>query len=197
MPDHDTPNSIDQAGGLLARAALGDEPAFAALYDLVVPRIHGLVLRVLRDHAMSEEVTQEVMLEVWRNAHRFDADRGTPLSWLLTIAHRRAVDRVRYEERYRDRDTRVLAGEQEVAWDSTVEAAEAGAEAADAVSRVRAALEELTAIQRSAVELAYFGGLTHTEVAARLGLPLGTAKTRIRDGLLRLRDRLDAPLVVV
>jgi len=171
---------------LLRRSALGDETAFAALYDATSRRLFGLVLRIVRDHAMSEEVTQEVYLDVWRHCTRFDPERGSAVSWLMTIAHRTAVDRVRASEASRRRDDVHAATHQAVEFDTTAESGQASLEA----QRVRRALTTLTDAQRSAVELAYLGGYTHTEVARLLGLPLGTAKTRIRDGLIRLRDTL-------
>lgn len=174
---------------LLLRSARGDEESFARLYDATSRRVFGLVLRIVRDHAMSEEVTQEVYLDVWRTSARFDAQKGSALSWLMTIAHRAAVDRVRSSESSRRRDDAHASAAQAVAFDETAEAAEASIEA----QRVRKALSTLTEAQRSAVELAYLGGYTHTEVAKLLGLPLGTAKTRIRDGLIRLRDTLGVP----
>ena len=171
---------------LLRRSALGDETAFAALYDATSRRLFGLVLRIVRDHAMSEEVTQEVYLDVWRHGTSFDLKRGSAISWLMTIAHRTAVDRVRASEASRRRDDAHAATHQDVEFDTTAECGQASLEA----QRVRRALTTLTDAQRSAVELAYLGGYTHTEVARLLGLPLGTAKTRIRDGLIRLRDTL-------
>ncbi|HEU5000674.1 MAG TPA: ECF RNA polymerase sigma factor SigK [Lapillicoccus sp.] len=171
---------------LLRRAATGDESAFAELYDAVSARLFGLVRRVVRDPAQSEEVTQEVFLEIWRTSTRFDADRGSALGWMMTIAHRKAVDRVRSAAAAGRRDHGYHEANQDVDYDSTAEAAQASLEA----ERVRKALQTLTPAQRSALELAYFGGYTHTEVAAMLDLPLGTAKTRIRDGLIRLRDTL-------
>ncbi|MGG5257700.1 ECF RNA polymerase sigma factor SigK [Phycicoccus avicenniae] len=174
---------------LLRRSARGDEAAFAELYDATSRRIFGLVVRIVRDHAMSEEVTQEVYLDVWRTSARFDAARGSALSWLMTIAHRAAVDRVRSSEASRRRDDAHAAATQAVEFDETAEAVQSSLEA----QRVRKALLTLTEAQRSAVELAYLGGYTHTEVAKLLGLPLGTAKTRIRDGLIRLRDTLGVP----
>ena len=174
---------------LLRRSALGDETAFAALYDATSRRLFGLVLRIVRDHAMSEEVTQEVYLDVWRHCTRFDPERGSAISWLMTIAHRTAVDRVRASEASRRRDNAHAATHQDVEFDTTAESGQATLEA----QRVRRALTTLTDAQRSAVELAYLGGYTHTEVARLLGLPLGTAKTRIRDGLIRLRDTLGVP----
>ena len=174
---------------LLRRSARGDEAAFAELYDATSRRLFGLVLRIVRDHAMSEEVTQEVYLDVWRQSSRFDQARGSALSWLMTIAHRTAVDRVRASEASRRRDDAHAARTQDVDFDTTAEAAQATLEA----QRVRRALATLTDAQRSAVELAYLGGYTHTEVARLLDLPLGTAKTRIRDGLIRLRDTMGVP----
>ena len=171
---------------LLARSARGDEAAFAALYDATAPRVFGLVLRVVRDRAQAEEVTQEVYLEVWRTSARFDRSKGSALSWLMTMAHRRAVDRVRAAEANSRQDTRYHHEDQPTAHDSTAEAVESSLEA----GRVRAAMRELTGPQREALELAYFGGYTHTEVATLLDLPVGTAKTRIRDGLIRLRDTM-------
>lgn len=174
---------------LLNRSARGDEEAFAALYDAMAARVYGLVLRVVRDPAQSEEVTQECFLEYWRQASRFDPSRGSAVSWLLTIAHRKGVDRVRSADAATRRDTTYHRATEEVAHDMTAEAATTALEA----RRVRAALSTLTDVQREALELAYFGGYTHTEVAAMLDLPLGTAKTRIRDALIRLRDTLGVP----
>ena len=173
-------------GELFRRCARGDEGAFAMLYDATAARVHGLVLRVIRDPAQAEEVTQETFLEAWRIASRFDPDRGSALSWLLTLAHRRAVDRVRSAEAASRRDGTYHDQNITVAHDSTAEAATTAIEA----QRVRSAMKTLTDVQREAIELAYFGGYTHTEVATLLDLPVGTAKTRIRDGLIRLRDSL-------
>ena len=171
---------------LLQRAGRGDQEAFAGLYDAVASRLHGLVLRVVRDPAQAEEVTQEAMVEIWRQSARFDPALGSPLSWLMTIAHRRAVDRVRSAEATSRRDTSYHQQNQVTEHDSTAEEATQNLEA----RRVRQALSSLTDTQRGALELAYFGGYTHNEVSTMLGIPLGTAKTRIRDGLIRLRDTL-------
>ncbi len=180
--------SPDGLGDLIVRSADGDEIAFAMLYDAASPRLFGLVLRVLRDRAQSEEVCQEVFLEIWRTAARFDPDRGSPLTWMMTIAHRKSVDRVRSAEASGRRDTRYIETSHEVDYDVTAEAATASMDG----QRVSAALAALAPGQRSALELAYFGGLTHTEVAEKLGVPLGTAKTRIRDGLIKLRVALSS-----
>jgi RNA polymerase sigma-70 factor (ECF subfamily) len=171
---------------LLRQCARGDEQAFAKVYDSTSRRVHGLVLRVVRDPAQAEEVTQEVYLQAWRTASRYDEQKGSALSWLMTLAHRRAVDRVRSAEAASRQDTTYHQRTQVVPHDTTAEAAETSIEA----RRVRTALAELTTVQREALELAYFGGYTHTEVATMLDLPVGTAKTRIRDGLIRLRDAM-------
>lgn len=170
----------------LVAVARGDQAAFATLYDATAPRVHGLVLRVLRDRAQAEEVTQEVFLQVWRTAGSFDPERGSAVSWLLTLAHRRAVDRVRSVVAQSAREDAYESRQATPPFDATAEVAEERLEAAD----VRDALGGLSAIQREAIELAYFGGLTHREVAEQLGIPLGTAKTRIRDGLGTMRDRM-------
>lgn len=184
--DSAPPDPQARAAELLRLSARGDEAAFAELYDATSARVHGMVLRVIRNPAQADEVTQEVFLEVWRTASRFDADRGSAMSWLMTIAHRKAVDRVRSAEASTKRDTSYHQENQPVDHDATAEAAHASIEA----QRVRTALESLSPMQNEALRLAYFGGYTHTEVAAMLGLPLGTAKTRIRDGLIRLRDAM-------
>lgn len=171
---------------LLKACSLGEEAAFARLYDATAARLFGLVLRIVRDRAQAEEVTQDAYLDIWRNSSRFDSDRGSALSWLMTIGHRKAVDRVRSAEATRRRDTAYESRDQASPFDQTVEEAHRNLDA----QRVRKALDTLTETQRGAVELAYFGGYTHREVAAMLELPLGTAKTRIRDGLIRLRDTL-------
>lgn len=176
----------DALARLLARCARGDRDAFAAWYEATASRAYGLALRVVRDPAQAEEVVQDAFLETWRAASRFDPERGSPLAWLLTITHRKAVDRVRAAEAATRRDTTYHRQLHEPAHDATAEAAQSSLEA----RRVRAALAALTPAQREAIELAYFGGYTHSEVAALLQLPLGTAKTRIRDGLIRLRDQL-------
>lgn len=190
-PDQGAPAVAATARGagladLLKRSARGDEAAFAELYDATSARAYGLALRVVRDPSQAEEVTQEAFLEVWRTASRFDPARGSAVGWLLTIVHRKSVDRVRSAEAASRRDTAYHHDNQPVAHDATAEAAEASMEA----HRVRSALDDLTAVQREALELAYFGGYTHTEVATMLDLPVGTAKTRIRDGLIRLRDAM-------
>ena len=185
VPLEGTPVAPDLAD-LLKLCGRGDQNAFAQLYDAVSSRVLGLAVRVVRDPAQAEEVAQEAFLEIWRTSGRFDPAKGSPLGWLLTIVHRKAVDRVRSAEASTRRDTTYHQQNQPVEHDSTAEAAQASLEA----RRVRQALTSLTPVQREALELAYFGGYTHTEVATMLNLPVGTAKTRIRDGLIRLRDAL-------
>jgi RNA polymerase sigma-70 factor, ECF subfamily len=178
---------VPTAEDLLVAVARGDQAAFAELYDQVSPQVLGVALRVLRDRSLAEEVLQEVMVEMWRKAARFDPTRGSASGWISTLAHRRAVDRVRSEQAGRDRDDRVSRRD--------------GARAFDAVAdevqvrldhwQVRQALSALTDRQREAVELAYFAGHTYRDVARVLDIPEGTAKSRLRDGLLRLRDALE------
>jgi RNA polymerase sigma-70 factor (ECF subfamily) len=168
--------------GLLTLVARGDESAFARVYDQLSGPAYGLIRRVVRDPAQSEEVTQEVMLEVWRAAARFDPARGSAATWVLTIAHRRAVDRVRSATAAAEREKRtsVLLS----AGDEVADAVEASLER----ERVRRCLEGLTELQRESITLAYYGGYSYREVAGLLGITLATIKTRIRDGLIRLRD---------
>lgn len=183
----------DDLADCMLRAGRGDEAAFAAVYDGLGPLVHGIVLRVVRDPSQAEEVTQEVMVELWRLAPRYDGSRGSPSAWAATIAHRRAVDRVRSEQSVRNRVER-LAARAEHAREAEHDAvADEVAELLDVAfdrRRVRRALDRLTGVQREAIELAYFGGHTYREVAVMLDTPEGTVKTRIRDGMIRLRDEL-------
>lgn len=171
---------------LLLACARGDETSFAAFYDRMSGITYGVIKKVLRDPAQSEEVMQEVMAEAWRTASRFDPERGTAQTWLLTMAHRRAIDRVRSVQASRDRTERVGRREQVRPFDEVSETVETRFEH----KQVRAALDQLTDLQREAVELAYYGGYTYREVAELLDKPLGTVKTRLRDGLIRLRDAM-------
>ena len=171
---------------LLSLVARGDEAAFAQVYDQVAGAVSGMVRRVVRDQAQSEEVTQEVLLEVWRSASRFDPREGSASAWLMTMAHRRAVDRVRSAQAAAEREKRVPAAVP--GYDQVAEEVEAKLEA----QRVRRCLASLTGLQRESVTLAYYGGYTYREVAGLLGVALGTVKTRMRDGLIRLRDCLGA-----
>lgn len=176
----------DPIGELLRRAGRGDQSAFADLYDALSPLVYGVVLKVVRDPSQAEEVAQEVFVELWRLAARFDGTKGSAKTWAATLAHRRAIDRVRSEQASRvrqDRDANqtipnerdVVASEVESSFDQV---------------RVRRALLQLSELQREAVELAYFGGHTYREVAVLLNVAEGTVKSRIRDGMIRLRDEL-------
>lgn len=171
---------------LLGYVARGDQDAFSELYDRVSSQVFGVVRRVLRDPAQSEEVTQEVLVEVWRSASRFDPERGSATTWMLTIAHRRAVDRVRASQAAMDRDERAGRSAHRPAFDEVVEQVETRLEH----EQVRQALSVLTDLQREAVTLAYYGGYSYREVSELLDVPLGTVKTRLRDGLIRLRDAM-------
>jgi RNA polymerase sigma-70 factor (ECF subfamily) len=179
------PPGLDE---LLRRVARGDEAAFGALYDRLVSRVYGLILRVLRDPAQAEEVAQEALVEVWRSAGRFDPARGSAESWALTIAHRRAVDRVRSEQADADRARKVAVAE--VAYDEVVEATTTRLEQ----QQVRRCLHSLTELQREAITLAYYRGYSYREVAELLGTGLPAIKTRMRDALIRLRDCLGVSL---
>jgi len=187
-----TPRTADPAGerrpeDVLAEVARGSEAAFDELYERIAGPVFGLALRVVRDREMAQDVAQEVLAEVWRLAARFDPARGSAMGWILTMAHRRAVDRVRREEvrsaTLRKEAASLVTGDHDVVlaqlerqWDAAL---------------VRRALGTLTLPQREAIELAYYRGYTHQQVSTVLQIPLGTAKTRIRDGLIRLRDRLE------
>jgi RNA polymerase sigma-70 factor (ECF subfamily) len=183
-PDPVSPPGQD-LGELLTLVGRGDQVAFETVYDRVAPAVFGLVRRVLRDTAQSEEVAQEALLEVWRTADRFDPARGAGLAWVMTIAHRRAVDRVRSERAAAEREARAAAAPLPAA-DEVAEAVESSLEA----ERVRHCLDGLSGAQRESIVLAYYSGLSYPQVASALGVALGTVKTRIRDGLKRLRDCL-------
>ncbi len=180
-----TDSQTEPVTDALARAGRGDQAAFGELYDLISGLVHGIVLKVVRDPSQAEEITQEVFVEIWRLAPRYEPSRGSATSWIATIAHRRAVDRVRSEQSHRNRNDTV--GRQVVRDHDSV--SEIVLDRLDR-SRVIAALDLLTDDQRAAVELAYYGGHTYREVAVLLGAAEGTVKGRIRDGLIKLRDHL-------
>jgi len=186
--DHDgTPiEALDTVESLLLRVADGDQRSFAELYDRIAPRVLGLIKRLLIDHAQSEEVAQEVFLEIWRTATRFDPQRGAALSWVLTMAHRRAVDRVRASQSSHDRDIKIGIRDVDRDYDQVAESVEIRIEH----ERVKRAMTQLTELQREAISLAYYGGYSHSEVAKILAIPIGTVKTRLRDGMIRLRDEM-------
>jgi RNA polymerase sigma-70 factor (ECF subfamily) len=171
---------------LMTRCATGDQTSFDELYGLTVHRVYGSVLRVLRSPEHAQEVTQEVYVEIWKQAPRYAADKGTVSAWMTTMAHRRAVDRVRSasSEVARDQRYAILDADRESdeVWDSVAQHHD--------VARVRAAIATLTKFQRDAIQLAYYDGLTQSQIAKKLNLPLGTVKTRIRDGLRRLGEAL-------
>jgi RNA polymerase sigma-70 factor (ECF subfamily) len=171
---------------LLVEVAKGDQAAFERLYPMVAGPVWGMVRRVVRDPAQSEEVAQEVLVEIWRTAPRYDPARGSAQTWALTLAHRRAVDRVRSAQARAERETRVGAESIDREFDQVAETVAASLEQ----EQVRHCLGTLTELQRESVQLAYYGGRTYSEVATLLRVPLGTVKTRLRDGLIRLRDCL-------
>ena len=172
---------------LLVAAAAGDEVAFSALVARIRPQTPRAARGVVRDPSIAEEVAQEVLTEIWLKADRFDPERGTITGWVATLARRRAVDRVRSEQAGRNRDDRVARRNQVRDVDVVADEVEVRLEH----WQVRKALAELSDRQREAIELAYFAGHTYRDVARVLGIPEGTAKSRLRDGLVRLREALD------
>ncbi len=180
------PASEPTLDDLLARVAHGDIAAFETVFDSMSAQVFGVVKRVLRDPAQSEEVSQELMVEVWRTATRFDPERGSASTWVLTMAHRRAIDRVRSAQASSEREERIGYQQHMPAYDEVAEQVETRLEQ----EQVRRCLETLTDLQRESVNHAYYGGYTYREVAELLDVPLGTVKTRLRDGLIRLRDCL-------
>lgn len=171
---------------LLERVADHDADAFAAFYDHTKARVFGLVTRVVRDRGYSEETTQEVYLQVWQNAAKFNPAAGSALAWLSTLAHRRAVDRVRAEQAGTQRESRYGAATAERASDVVADSAIIR----DERRRVTECLDSLTDTQRECIELAYYGGLTYVQVSDRLSANLATIKSRMRDGLRGLRNCL-------
>ncbi|WP_111554494.1 sigma-70 family RNA polymerase sigma factor [Kitasatospora sp. SolWspMP-SS2h] len=180
--------TVEACGGeLVARVARGERDAFEALYRHLLGPVGAAVRRVLRDRAQSEEVVQEVFLELWRTADRYRPDRGSVHAWALTAAHHRAVDRVRAARAGAERERTAALREYRPAYDSVATEAERRLEG----RAVRAALAALAPAQREALALAYWGGCTQTRIAALLDTPLGTVKSRVRDGLRRLRTELE------
>ncbi len=173
-------------GSLLRQIAQGDQAAFAEFYELTSRRVYGMARRVLIDAELSEDTTQEVFLQVWQNAAKFNPDAGTPLAWLMTISHRRAVDKVRSSQSSTDREAKYGATSQEIDHDSVSDEVGSRLEA-EAVVRC---LDTLTETQQESVRLAYYGGLTYREVAEKLNAAVPTIKSRIRDGLIRLKTCL-------
>lgn len=164
------PNLVD----LLEGVSRKDREDFAALYDETCSPVYGLALRILRNEAMAEEVTQEVFLQVWENAIKYSSSKGQPLTWILTICHRRAVDRVRSEESRKKREAEYVPAEN------------CGVAAEDSVLLTKT-MECLTEGQKEIIGLVYFSGCTAREAAEKLSIPTATAKTRLRDGLIKLR----------
>jgi RNA polymerase sigma-70 factor (ECF subfamily) len=179
-PEHDAAPDLND---LLVRVARGDETAFAALYDALGASVFGLARRVIRDPSRAEEIAQEVFIQVWQTAARFDPARGNAKSWLLTLAHRRAVDAVRHDQAASNRENKYdWSGGPD--FDEVEETVTITLEH----EQVRRCLDGLTELQREAVNLAYYQGYTYAEVATALEANTATIKTRMRDGIIRLRD---------
>ena len=181
-----SPQVESDLDALLRRVAVQDVDAFAAFYDATRARVFGLVSRVVRDSGYSEETTQDVYLQVWRNAANFNPAAGSALAWLLTLAHRRAVDRVRAEQAATQRESRYGAATAEPAADVVADSAILR----DERRQVANCLGSLTDTQRECIELAYYGGLTYAQVSERLSANLATIKSRMRDALRALRNCL-------
>lgn len=181
---HSDPEVRGDLDRLLSAVARGEHGAFDQVYEQLREPVQCQVRAILHDPAQSEEVTQEVLLEVWRTASKFDAGRGSATAWVMTLAHRRAVDRVRSVQKEAERERRIATAE--IPYDEVIEAVESSLER----ERVRRCLSSLTEVQRESVTLAYYRGYTYGQVASLLGVPTGTVKTRMRDALIRLRDCL-------
>ncbi|WP_446459226.1 ECF RNA polymerase sigma factor SigK [Streptomyces vinaceus] len=169
---------------VMEKVSHGDKNAFTILYDAVASTVFGIAVKVLRDPSQSEEVAQEVMIDLWRQAARYRPEQGSVRTWVATIAHRRAVDRVRSAQASANREQATAVRDQMRPFDEVAEEVETRLDS----EQVRRCMRGLTELQREAVTLAYYRGLTYREVAATLRAPLATVKTRMRDGLIRLRD---------
>jgi len=176
-------NAITSDLALVTAIRSGDQGAMAALYDRYSSIVYSVALRVLQDTGAAEDVLQDIFMQLWRNPGSFDASRGNMAAWLAVIARNRAIDVLRRRRPLDDIEEIAVSVEPDMASD---------AERARAMEKIRGALDTMPAPQRSALELAYFEGLTHTEIAEKTGEPLGTIKTRIRTGLLSLRRVLAA-----
>lgn len=189
-PGADSANSgVLYAEVLLARVATGDVAAFDPLYGQLQGPVYGVAVRLLVDRHQAQEVAQEAWLQIWQQAARFDPRKGSAVAWVMRIAHARAVDGIRSANASRLRDTAAAASSHRIASDVVVESALLSIER----SRLREQLPQLSDKQRQSIDLAYFGGLSLPAISELLALPLGTVKTRIRDGLLRLRTLMDSP----
>lgn len=185
MPGRSRDESLDD---LMLRLARGDDQAVSQWYDLSCPRVFGIVVAVIGNSAQAEEVTQEALVEIWRTASRFDPNSGSAIPWVCRIAHRRAIDHVRAEQGRTTRERRIAA------YAPTQADHQPDEQAVDQLQReqVHRCLGSLTELQRESLQLAYYAGYTYREVAAFLGIHPATVKTRIRDGLTRLRDQLES-----
>lgn len=191
MTSDPRPESGSPRGALLKAVAGGEAAAFERLYDLYSPTVYGLLLRVSGEAAEAADLLQETFVQAWQNASRYDPSRGSEIAWLLTIARSRAIDRIRAR---RTRSTREDEAAKEISATGRsveVRGASEAVELREARELVSAALRELPAEQREVIELAYFEGKTHSEIAAQLGQPLGSVKTRIQLGMKKLRVRLE------
>ncbi|WP_051425916.1 ECF RNA polymerase sigma factor SigK [Jiangella gansuensis] len=182
------PGPADRLEQLLGRCARGDTAAFEQVYDSMAGPVLGVATTVIRNRAQAEEVAQDVLVEIWRTSARYSPERGSARGWIMTIAHRRAVDRVRHAQAESDREERVARRDDDRPYDQVADEVESTVER----EQVRRCLQSLTELQRESVSLAYYDGYTYSEVAQLLRTPLGTVKTRLRDGLIRLRDCMGA-----
>jgi len=171
---------------LFERVAHSDRQAFNTFYTTLAPRVYGLAVRMLRDTALAEEVTQEIFTEIWQRADTYNPTKGSVYTWTMTITHRRVVDRIRAVHAARERDLRIGIRD----WEPTVDEVASMAEIRFDHEKVANALGRLTELQQQVIRLAYYHGLSYKEIAQRLNIPTGTVKTRLRDGMIRLRDEM-------